>query len=223
MANQLRLINSNAKSMAYGLGVTVGALEGLVTQYSQANPTAQGLNTFWQESEALVGQAHTTAMQDLDAAIRTLEQSLSVSERSFYFSHRNDDEMLRSAHEAIGAFLAQSRNAFVQRLRGIVAARAYGMSTKRVDPLIMDRAGRRRRFDEFAYLTVRQILMNWLNNTRIAYCNAAGYLQFWVQDDEAEVIAVYNVSHYPELVDELFHPRAQRIVGGANVPPESSL
>lgn len=226
MANvphQLHLINAHAKGAAFSLGVTVSALEALVGQYAQSNPTVQGLNIFWQESTALIGASQVTAMQDLDAAIRALEQSLSVSERAFYFSHSHDDTVLRSAHASIGAFLEQSRLAFVQRLRGLVAARAFGMRATRVDPLIMDRAGRRRQFSEFAYLTMRQILMNWLNNTKIAAVQDGGYDRFWVQDNEVEVVAVYDVVRYPELVDELFHPRAQRIVGGPYVPSESGL
>lgn len=223
MANQLHLINVNAKATAYGLGVTVAALDALVTQYSQSNPTPQGLNTFWQESNALVASASRTAMLEIDVCIRALERSLSVSERAFYFSHRNDDSTLEIAHAAIGAFLEQSRIAFVQRLRGIVAARAFGMRTQLGEPLIMDRAGRRRQFSEFAYLTVRQVLMNWLNNTKIAAMQAAGQTHFWVDDSEATVTAVYAVDKYPELVDELFHPRAPRIVGGPYVSTQSKL
>ncbi len=220
MANPISIIDAQTADIAKSLDMVVAGFEGLFEKMARDNPTSQGLGQYWIMTTQMVAEATQVIILKINAAKSELITSLSVPEQFYLVQQHDSDYSDQTAYSAIGSFLDQSRVAFAKRLRNIIAAHAFGkiVGTSKVDVWIMDRSGRRWNFSEFAYLTTRQILIDWYNQVKIAYMVSVGYTEFKLDTiDPNFVDNVYQIADYPELAQSLFHPRTTKLVGSPNV------
>lgn len=214
MRNPIEIIDRNAEAIARSLDIMVYSLEGLYEKAVRESPTTPGLAQFWANASLVSDQSVAMAMNMVAEAARELYASLSDSERVHYDTHTDSANEAEVAYESIGAFFAQAKVSYARRLREIVTARAFNTDTYTADPRIMTRTGRRWNFSEYAYLTVRQLLVDWYNNAKVSYMAASGFKQFTLLTDNPELIdSVYDVADYPQIAADLFHPRTTKLVG----------
>lgn len=218
MHNPIEIIDTNAAIIARSLDVMVYSLEGLYEKMARDNPTMHGVSEFWLLASKVADQAVANTLNQMSVAHESLYASLSDSERSHFDEQSDYANDVEIAQGAFGAFFTQAKIAYANRLRAIVAARAFNMDTYNADPKIMTRNGRRWNFSDYAYLTARQLMVDWYNGIKIDYLSNIGATEFTLLTDDPELIyATYKVEDYPHIAADLFHPRTSKLVGSAYV------
>jgi hypothetical protein len=163
-------------------------------------------------------QSLDNVVTKIDVTHNELEASLSDLERNYLAEHQSDVETSQDATDAFWGAFTQVRAAYAKRFRDIIAARAFGTDTFKADPKVMTRAGHRWNFTDYTYLTARKMLIDWYNTVKIGYIASVGMDKFMLDTEDPEFAdKVYDVEQYPDLVEELFHPRTTKLVGGAYV------
>lgn len=220
MANPLEIIDRHTAEITRSLDIVVYALEGLYEMTVRDQPNIRGLQNFWMQASDIVTRSTLNTANLLSDAEEELAASLSTPERVHAESLASDTFDVEIEYSAIGAFLEQAKVAFARRVREVIAAKVYGMDTYNADPHIMTRNGRRWNFTDYAYLMIRQILVNWYNEVKIDYLASQGVEEFTLLTEDPDLFyTTYRVDEYPNIAPELFHPRTTKLVGGANVSP----
>lgn len=191
------------------LEVAVYAMEGVADRHAQ-DLTPNGLRAYWAESGVLVDDTAALATQRMIEGRTDLEASLSDSERAFLDATDARDVFIQSAQESFGALLAHIRVTFAKRLREQIMVHVF----QGIKPTVMARDGRRLVFTDMLYLTTRQMLVEWYNQVKMGYIVSLGVKEFTLDPDDG---VVYKVSDYPDMSQDVFHPRTSTLVGGPNV------
>jgi hypothetical protein len=211
-------IETAAQSIARSLEIVVLAMDGLFETVLRDKPTVQGLRQFFAAAESVMQQSLDNVVTKLEVTYDELETSLSDSERNYLAEHDSHVETSQDASDAFWGAFTQVRAAYAKRFRDIIAARSFGTDTYKADPKVMTRAGHRWNFTDYTYLTARKMLVDWYNTVKIGYIASLGMDKFMLDSDDPEYAdKVYDVDQYPDLVEELFHPRTSKLVGGAYV------
>ncbi|WEU67483.1 hypothetical protein [Xanthomonas phage JGB6] len=223
MHKPIDVIDSYSEDIKRSLDIMVYSLGGLYEKIARDNPTPQGIREFLVYTRQISDQSVANAISGLRSGIEALRATLDESQalQRVRLIHSDDDseELLGVAQEAFGAFFAQARVFYAKRLREIVSARAFGYDTYSQDPRIMVRNGASWNFSEYAYLTARQYLVSWYNETKIQDFAERGVEEFTLLTDDPELIhSVYRVEDYPQYAEKLFHPRTTKLVGSEYVP-----
>jgi hypothetical protein len=208
----INIIDTYAQQISRALDIVVYSLEGLYEKTVRDMPNMLGLRNFWALTDGILASAMVGVMASLQNGTDALGASLSQSQRDFLAAHVDDALFYGAAYESIGAFLAQARVAYARRLREVIASRAFGVDTFNPNPKIMSRDGRKFDFSEAAYLTVRQTLMDWYNQSLVGYLVSVGSETFAIESNQDAMFDLYPLADYPLVAQELFHPRSDKVV-----------
>lgn len=223
--NPIEIIDRHSEAIARSLDIVVYSLDGLYEKTVRDNPSMQGIYQFLTLAGQVTNESVQRAVDQLQSA--TIELGSAVIDSKHVREQDLDadsDDTHGEAYEAFGAFFTQAKLFYAKRLREVVVSKSYRFDTYSSDPRIMTRNGRRWNFSEYAYLTSRQLLVDWHNNTKIAAYAAAGVTEYTLMTDDPELMyGVYEVENYPEDAPTLFHPRTTKLVGAPNVSSEPEM
>jgi hypothetical protein len=212
-------IDSAAVEVAKSLDGFVYSIEGLYEKFARENPSMSGFRMFMQSSQAVRELALDSVMTSLDRITTGLKLYMSAPEQFFVSEHDDSESFRELAYRAIGSFLEQVIIACAKKFRAIISAKAFTFDTYTSNPkIVLGQSGRKWNFTEFAYLTVRQLLVDWYNQSKIAYIESIGVKEFTLDTQNIELIGqVYLIEDFPAITESLFHPRTTKLVGGPNV------
>lgn len=223
--NPIEIINQHSDAIARSLDIMVYSLEGLFEKTVRENPTMGGIREFWARASDVSAESIELAVNKLTAGIDDLRDAV-VDSKHVRVSYDDDDsaEYIGEAYEAFGAFFAQAKVFYAKRLRAVVVSKSVGFDSYSADPKIMLRNGQQWNFSQFAYLTTRQLLIDWHNNIKINSYAAAGVEEYSLLTDDPELTyAVFRVDEYADQSAQLFHPRTTKLVGAPYVSTESEV
>lgn len=219
MVKPIEIIDTHAVAMTRSMDIVVYAMGGLYEQTARESPNSRGVQAFWVKSGEIAESAVNGVIARLRTGLVDLNSSLSAS--NALRTSMSDDDIDAACGEAQNALYAltlQARQSYAKRLREIASAQAFGYDTYQHDPRIMIRSGARWNFSDYAYLTIRQGLVSWYNNERIAAYAEQGVKGFTLLTDDPELMYDhYLVEDYPEVAEQLFHPRTTKLVGAPYV------
>ena len=218
MHNPIDILDINAASIARSLDIMVLSTESLYEKFVREDPSVRGMKTFWFHANQVRLNAVDLAIEKLLDGRSALSESLSDSERVHV--ERNDDTETFNlvAREALNSFMSQVQTIYAKRFRDIIAARAFNTDTYNPNPKVITGSGRKWNFTDFAYITARQLLVDWYNTSKLSYLIDNGHEEFFLLTRDPELMTeTYRVDEYPEIADKLFHPRTTKLIGGPNV------
>lgn len=219
MVKPIEIINSHAAAMTRSMDIVVYAVGGLYEQVAHANPNARGVREFWVKSESIASHAVEGVVNQMRSALIALNSALSDA-NALRASISSDDieAACGEAESALYALTMQARQSYAKRLREIASASAFGFDTYQHDPRIMIRSGAKWNFSDYAYLTIRQSLVSWYNNEKIAAYTEQGVKTYTLLSDDSDLMYDhYLVADYPDVAESLFHPRTTKLVGAPYV------
>lgn len=218
MHKPIHTIEAVAQEITRSLDIIVYAIDGLYEKTVRENLTPRGIGEFYRAAGSLMVTTLQAVLVKLSNGRTALEASLSDSERTFLNAYADSELQHHDAHEALWGVFQQVRATYMKRLREVAAARAFGTDTFNPEPRVMTRNGRRWNFSDYAYLTVRGMLVNWYNEAKIGYIASINGTEFVLDTEDPTLLdMVYKVEDYPVLSDVLFHPRTSKLVGGIYV------
>jgi len=218
VSNPITILDEHSVAIARSLDIMILSTESLFEKFVREDPSLRGLKTFWSHASEIRERSVELVVSKMLTARNDLRASLSDSERLHSETHDDTEMFIHSVREAFRAFMSQVQTIYAKRFRDIAAARVFGSDTYNPDPRIVTGSGRKWNFTDYAFLTARQMLVDWYNTSKLDYLTENGYTEFTLYTLNPELMnEVYKVEDYPSIAEKLFHPRTTKLIGGPNV------